>query len=181
MWKRVKLCDFLEQRKEQVLIESDIEYSLVTISNRGEVKLREKKKGGLINAQKGYCVKAGDFIYSRLAVHTGAFKWIGDVFFTLRPRSLLLTSGTCHYRRYSLMETARAYEEVVNFIATQTARNSLIAFHPSEQAKERVMELIQKEKESGLATDEKSELDHYMQLEHLMRLAKARAKQYGTE
>lgn len=73
MWKRVKLCDFLEQRKEQVLIESDIEYSLVTISNRGEVKLREKKKGGLINAQKGYCVKAGDFIYSRLAVHTGAF------------------------------------------------------------------------------------------------------------
>jgi len=76
------------------------------------------------------------------------------------------------------MKTARAYEEVVNFIATQTARNSLIAFHPSEQAKERVMELIQKEKESGLATDEKSELDHYMQLEHLMRLAKARAKQF---
>ncbi|MDL1983976.1 MAG: hypothetical protein LWX54_07270 [Deltaproteobacteria bacterium] len=73
MWKRVKLYDFLEQRKEQVLIESDIEYSLVTISNRGEVKLREKKKGGLINAQKGYCIKAGDFIYSRLAVHTGAF------------------------------------------------------------------------------------------------------------
>jgi hypothetical protein len=79
------------------------------------------------------------------------------------------------------METARAYEEVVNFIATQTARNSLISFHPSEQAKERVMELIQKEKESGMATDEKSKLDHYMQLEHLMRLAKARAKQYGTE
>jgi len=73
MWNRVNLCDFLKQRKEQVLIESDIEYSLVTISNRGEVKLREKKKGGLINAQKGYCVKAGDFIYSRLAVHTGAF------------------------------------------------------------------------------------------------------------
>jgi len=73
IWKRVKLCDFLEQRKKQLLIEADIEYLLVTISNKGEVKLREKKKGGLINAQKGYCVKAGDFIYSRLAVHTGAF------------------------------------------------------------------------------------------------------------
>jgi hypothetical protein len=58
------------------------------------------------------------------------------------------------------METARAYEEVVNFIATQTASVALLAFHPSEQAKERVMELVQKEKESGLATDEKSELDH---------------------
>ncbi len=79
------------------------------------------------------------------------------------------------------METARAYEEVVNFIATQTAPGSLLAFHPSEQAKERVMELVQKEKESGLAIDEKSELDHYLQLEHLMRLAKARAKKHDTE
>ena len=79
------------------------------------------------------------------------------------------------------METARAYEEVVNFIATQTSRSSLLAFHPSEQAKERVMELVQKEKEGELATNEKSELDHYMQLEHLMRLAKARAKQSNTE
>ncbi|MEA1899724.1 MAG: hypothetical protein U9N47_03010 [Thermodesulfobacteriota bacterium] len=72
-WKKVKAGDFLEQRKKQLLIEADIEYLLVTISNKGEVKLREKKKGSLINAQKGYCVKAGDFIYSRLAVHTGAF------------------------------------------------------------------------------------------------------------
>ena len=79
------------------------------------------------------------------------------------------------------MQTARAYEEVINFIATQTTRTALLAFHPSEQAKERVLELIQKEKENELITDEKSELDHYMQLEHLMRLAKARAKQHGAE
>jgi len=75
------------------------------------------------------------------------------------------------------MEIARAYEEVVNFIATQTPHNSLMAFQPSDQAKDRVMELVQKEKESGLTTDEQSELDHYLQLEHLMRLAKARASQ----
>lgn len=74
------------------------------------------------------------------------------------------------------METARAYEEVVNFIATQTPRSSLMAFHPSDQAKDRVMKLVHKEKESSLTSDEQSELDHYMQLEHLMRLAKARAK-----
>ena len=79
------------------------------------------------------------------------------------------------------METAKAYEEVINFIVTQTARSSLLAFHPSDQARERVMKLVQKEKESGLASDEKSELDHYLQLEHLMRLAKARAKQHGAE
>jgi len=79
------------------------------------------------------------------------------------------------------METVRAYEEVVNFIATQTPNSSLMAFHPSDQAKDRVMELIHKEKESTLAADEQSELDHYMQLEHLMRLAKARAKQRSIE
>ncbi len=79
------------------------------------------------------------------------------------------------------METARAYEEVVNFIATQTPRGSLMAFHPSDQAKDRVMELVHKEKESGLAADEQSELDHYLQLEHLMRLAKARAKLNSIE
>ena len=30
----------------------------------------------------------------------------------------------------------------------------------------------------GLTAEEKSELDHYFQLEHIMRLAKARAQQY---
>jgi hypothetical protein len=34
-----------------------------------------------------------------------------------------------------------------------------------------------KEKTSGLLPEEKRELDEYMQLEHLMRLAKARARQ----
>lgn len=76
------------------------------------------------------------------------------------------------------METARVYEEVINFIASQTPSGSLMAFHPSAQAKDRVMELVHREKENNLMSDERSELDHYMQLEHLMRLAKARAKQH---
>ncbi len=72
-WKEKKLGDLLTQRKEQVVIQPELEYSLVTITNKGEVKLREKKRGGLIRAKKGYVTKAGDFIYSRLSVHTGAF------------------------------------------------------------------------------------------------------------
>jgi hypothetical protein len=32
-----------------------------------------------------------------------------------------------------------------------------------------------------LTRDETSELDHYVQLEHLMRLAKARARKYLSE
>jgi hypothetical protein len=72
----------------------------------------------------------------------------------------------------------RAYEEVIDFIAAGTSPSGVIAFQPSAEAKERVADLIEREKTTGLTPDEKAELDHYMQLEHLMRLAKARARQY---
>jgi hypothetical protein len=76
------------------------------------------------------------------------------------------------------MKTVRAYEEVIEFIAAGTRPSSLIAFQPSDTVKERVADLIHREKTTGLSPDEKSELEHYIQLEHLMRLAKARARQY---
>ncbi len=72
-WQKVKIGDFLTQRKERIVIDSNTEYSLVTISNKGVIKLRGKKKGAVISAKTGYVVKTGDFIYSRLSVHTGAF------------------------------------------------------------------------------------------------------------
>jgi hypothetical protein len=74
----------------------------------------------------------------------------------------------------------RAYEEVIEFIAAGTSPSSVIAFQPSEAVKQRVADLIYREKTTGLTPDEKSELDHYMQLEHLMRLAKARARRHLT-
>jgi hypothetical protein len=76
------------------------------------------------------------------------------------------------------MSTVKAYEEVVDFIAAGTDPGKVIAFHPSNDSRERVAELLEREKSSELSTDERSELDHYLQLEHLMRLAKARAHDY---
>lgn len=70
----------------------------------------------------------------------------------------------------------RAYEEVIDFIAGGTTPRNVIAFRPSEASRERVAQLLQQKKTSGLAADEASELEHYLQLEHLMRLAKARAR-----
>jgi aromatic ring-opening dioxygenase LigB subunit len=75
----------------------------------------------------------------------------------------------------------KAYEEVIEFIAAETSPNKLIVFEPSEVVKDRVADLIYKEKTSGLSLDKKSELDHYMQLEHIMRLAKARAHKYVNQ
>ena len=72
----------------------------------------------------------------------------------------------------------RAYEEIVDFIAAGTSPDSLVRFQASEATKARVADLIHREKTSGLSPEETEELNHYMQLEHLMRLAKARARQY---
>jgi hypothetical protein len=76
------------------------------------------------------------------------------------------------------MEASRAYEEVIDFIAAGSSPSKVIAFRPSPAAKARVADLIAREKESHLTPDEASELEHYMQLEHIMRLAKARARKY---
>jgi hypothetical protein len=72
----------------------------------------------------------------------------------------------------------RAYEEVIEFIAAGTSPDSLINFQPSDAAKERLADLIHREKTTGLSPDEESELEHYLQLEHILRLAKSRAHQY---
>ncbi len=76
------------------------------------------------------------------------------------------------------MSSNRAYEEVIDFLAAGTSPGNIVAFQPSEEAKQRVAQLIEREKSVTLTADEKSELDHYLQLEHLMRLAKARARQH---
>jgi hypothetical protein len=70
----------------------------------------------------------------------------------------------------------RAYEEIVDFIASGTTPQAVAAFEPSEKTKELVANLIHREKTEELTPDEASELDHFMRLEHILRLAKARAR-----
>ena len=70
----------------------------------------------------------------------------------------------------------RAYEEIIDFIVAGTTPSRVIAFQPSEEVKVRVADLLSREKTTGLSPDESSELNQYLQLEHLMRLAKARAR-----
>lgn len=76
------------------------------------------------------------------------------------------------------MNTVKAYEEVANFIAAGTTPQNVIAFRPSDAAQERVEDLLAREKDGELSPGEKSELNHYLHLEHLMRLAKARARDF---
>jgi hypothetical protein len=74
----------------------------------------------------------------------------------------------------------RAYDEIVDFIAAGSTPAMVASFEASVSAKGRVADLIAREKSSGLSTDEASELEHFLQLEHVMRLAKARAAMIQT-
>ena len=70
----------------------------------------------------------------------------------------------------------KAYDELVDFIASGGTPASVVDFQPSAETKYRVTELIRKEKVGGLIPEEAAELDDYLKLEHLMRMAKARAR-----
>ena len=75
----------------------------------------------------------------------------------------------------------RAYEEIIEFIAAGASSGDVVAFEPSSQSKARVADLIEREKRDGLTTEERAELNHYLEIEHLMRLAKARARRHLSD
>jgi hypothetical protein len=71
----------------------------------------------------------------------------------------------------------RAYFEILDFIAAGTTPDAVVHFRPSPEVQRRVAELVEREKAARLSSEEKAELDHFMELEHIMRMAKARARQ----
>ena len=70
----------------------------------------------------------------------------------------------------------RVYEEIIDFLAAGFTPDSLIAYRPSEEGRRRVEELIRREKNEGLTPEETSELNHYMELDYILTLARARAR-----
>jgi hypothetical protein len=78
------------------------------------------------------------------------------------------------------MNESKMYDDIVNFIVDGSPER-VLNFKPSDEANQRVEYLISKEKEEALTHEEKKELDRFMVLEHIMRLAKAKARTCPTE
>jgi hypothetical protein len=70
------------------------------------------------------------------------------------------------------------YDEIIELIARGTTPQSVINFHLSDTAQNRLEDLIYNSKNNELTQEEKQELDSYLMLEHIMTLAKAKAHQY---
>lgn len=75
----------------------------------------------------------------------------------------------------------RVYEEIVDFIAAGTTPHGVAEWKPSQEARDRVSHLLEAEKTGTLSGEDRAELNHYLELEHLMRLAKARAHRCGAD
>lgn len=69
-----------------------------------------------------------------------------------------------------------AFLEVIDFLAAGITPESLISFRPSAPVQARVADLITREQEGSLSPDEVQELADFLQLEHLMIMAKAQAR-----
>jgi len=75
------------------------------------------------------------------------------------------------------MASNSVYLEIVDFFASGTTPQTVVDFQPSLAAQQRALELLELSKQDQLTPEQASELEHFTELEHILRMAKARARQ----
>jgi hypothetical protein len=86
----------------------------------------------------------------------------------------VLSEGLRH-RRSSLRGEIRELDDIIDLLAQLPSPDKVLAMRPSEQFSERTRVLLDKSKNEGLDLDEQAEWQKIMRVEHLVRVAKARA------
>ncbi|MGB5959225.1 MAG: hypothetical protein WBG73_01095 [Coleofasciculaceae cyanobacterium] len=76
------------------------------------------------------------------------------------------------------VKTTKVYDEIIDLIAAGTTPQSVIDFHLSATAGERLEDLVYKHQIGELTPEENKELDYFLVIEHIITLAKARAYKY---
>ncbi|MBM3757450.1 MAG: hypothetical protein FJW38_26135 [Acidobacteria bacterium] len=75
------------------------------------------------------------------------------------------------------MTVAHAYDELLDVLSAGAATEQIANFRSSEQTQARVAELIERKKDGTITRAEVEEMEEYLNLEHVMIMAKARARQ----
>jgi hypothetical protein len=73
-----------------------------------------------------------------------------------------------------MVQNLSIYDEVATFMASMNPAK-VVAFKASEAHQARLDLLLDKQQEEGLTADEKSEIEHFLMLNRIIGLAKARA------
>ncbi len=69
------------------------------------------------------------------------------------------------------------YADLIDLIAPGVTPEQIINFKPSAEAQNRLSELLHKNRTTRL-TEEERELERFKEMEHIIRMAKARARKY---
>ena len=75
-----------------------------------------------------------------------------------------------------VIEYNSVYDELAYFLASLSPRR-VMAYKASPKAQTRVNELVEKNRTIGLTIEENAEMERYMTVEHIVRVAKAKALQ----
>lgn len=73
-----------------------------------------------------------------------------------------------------------AYAEFIEFIAAGVTPEQIINFKPSEASQSRLDELLVRLQANTISDEERRELSHFKEMEHILRMAKARAWKHVT-
>jgi hypothetical protein len=65
--------------------------------------------------------------------------------------------------------------EILEFLASLPTPEEILALHPSKNLQDRISNLLKKNRTVGLTSAEQREWEQYQYLEHLVRVAKAKA------
>jgi len=67
------------------------------------------------------------------------------------------------------------YEQVLDFLAGSPSAQEIINFRPSREAQRRFSELVEINRQRPLTLAESEELDHYIRIDQMVSLLKAKA------
>ena len=86
------------------------------------------------------------------------------------------TSELCGSKLNALDQPGfESVSEVLEYLASLPTPEEIIALRPSDALHQWVSDLLEKNRTIGLTEEEEQEWEHYQYLEHLVRLAKAKA------
>lgn len=67
------------------------------------------------------------------------------------------------------------YEDVLEFLAGGPSIEEIVEFRPPVDAQQRFSELLEANRQRSLTPEEEEELDHYIRMERMLSLLKAKA------
>ncbi|MAU11902.1 MAG: hypothetical protein CL607_18900 [Anaerolineaceae bacterium] len=71
-----------------------------------------------------------------------------------------------------------AFDELITFLAASPSAEAIMAYRPSQDLQDRLSELLEKNRQGQLSTEENAELDEFLRMNRFMSRLQARAKQH---